>query len=79
MVAKEDWPVETNRVLDQIHITSEKIGKQHIGYSLCVSQSIAREFNEHAKTNGRKIQEIELKVIPSNQTIIIIIIIMINK
>lgn len=63
MVAKEDWPVETNRVLDQIHITSEKLGKQHIGYSLCISQSIAREFNEYSKINGKKLNDLEFKVI----------------
>jgi hypothetical protein len=61
MVAKEDWPVETNKVLDQIHTSSERLGKQHIGYTLSL-QSIAREFFESAKSISRRIQDIELKV-----------------
>ena len=61
MIAKEDWPVETNRVLDQVHITTEKIGKQHAGNCICIS-GIAREYNEYSKTNNKRIQELETKV-----------------
>jgi hypothetical protein len=61
---RDDWPIETNNVLDQLHVTTEKVGKQHIGYSLCISQSIAREFIEHAKATTKRISDLELKVVP---------------
>jgi hypothetical protein len=44
-------------------MTTEKVGKQHIGYSLCISQSIAREFSEKAKTTTKRLIDLELKVI----------------
>jgi hypothetical protein len=59
---KDDWPVETNHILDQLQTTTEKIGKQHIGYSLCISQSISRDFAEFAKSTTRRINELESKV-----------------
>lgn len=54
--------MEMNHLLEQVHTSTEKVGKQHIGYSLCVSQSISREFSEYAKSNSRKIHDLELKV-----------------
>jgi hypothetical protein len=59
---KDDWPIETNHTLDQLQTTTEKIGKQHLGYSLCISQSISRDFGEYARTTTRRINELELKV-----------------
>lgn len=61
-MGKDDWPIETTRLLEQLHTSTEKAGKQHIGYSLCVSQSISREFFEYAKSTTRKIHDLELKV-----------------
>ena len=54
--------METNRLLDQLQITTEKIGKQHIGYSLCISQSISRDFSEYVKSTSKRINELESKV-----------------
>lgn len=59
---KDDWPMETNRLLDQLQITTEKIGKQHIGYSLCISQSISRDFADYVKSTSKRINELESKV-----------------
>jgi len=60
--SKDQWPVETNNAWDQLYTTSERLGKQHIGFSLCISQSIARELYDHGRSSSRRVQEIETKL-----------------
>jgi hypothetical protein len=59
---REEWPVVPNKVWDQIGTTMERLGKQHIGFHLCVSQSIARGLNSLGSSISKQAQELEAEV-----------------
>ena len=60
--SKTDWPASTNRAWNNICAFTEKLGKQHIGYANCLSQSIARSFTEHSKSSVAELNAIDVKV-----------------
>jgi hypothetical protein len=43
-------------------VFTEKIGKQHIGYAVCLLQNIARSFSEFAKFSSAELADIDVKV-----------------
>lgn len=51
-----------NKVWDQIATTMERLGKQHIGFHLCVSQSIARGLNSLGQSIAKQSQVLEAEV-----------------
>lgn len=60
--SKQDWPNSTNGAWNNISIFTEKLGKQHIGYATCLSQSISRSFLEHSKISVAALGAIDVKV-----------------
>jgi hypothetical protein len=60
--SKSDWPSRTNGAWNNICVFSEKLGKQHIGYATCLSQSIARSFSEHSKSSVAELTAIDVKI-----------------
>lgn len=60
--SKEDWPKDVINAYENICISSERLGKQHTGLSLCISQSVARTLHDHARDSSRRIQELETLV-----------------
>jgi hypothetical protein len=59
---KEEWPVVPNKVWDLIGTTLERLGKQHIGFHLCVSQSIARGLTSLGSSISKQSQDLEAEV-----------------
>ena len=43
-------------------MTSERLGKQHIGFSICISQSVGRAFTNFSVENKAKVQDILAQV-----------------
>ena len=43
-------------------VFTEKLGKQHIGYAVCLLQNIARSFTEFAKYSNAELAELDIKV-----------------
>lgn len=60
--SKSDWPSCTNGTWNNICVFSEKLGKQHIGYATCLSQSVARSFVEHGKDHVSELNAMDVKV-----------------
>jgi hypothetical protein len=54
--------VVPNKIWNQIGITMERLGKQHIGFHLCVSQSIVRGLNAMGASIRKQAQDLEAEV-----------------
>lgn len=56
---RSDWPIGTNAAWNNTCVYVEKAGKQHIGYALCLSQSVSRSFNDSAREYHTVLQSID--------------------
>ena len=60
--SREGWPTAVNALWDNVCSAEERLGKQHIGFSLCISHSISRELNEHWRVSSPHLDDIHNKV-----------------
>ena len=58
VVLRSEWTLSAQPAWENIFTITEKLGKQHIGFSICISQSVGRTFLNFAMDHKNKVQDI---------------------